>query len=185
MQKFKTRDLTVMAALVAAEIVLSRFLSFSAWNMKIGFSFLPVAAAAMLLGPIPAGIVAALGDFIGAVLFPIGAYFPGFTLTAFLTGCCFGVFLFREQSLRRVLAAVAVNQLAVDIHALRFAVCAAARHTAHPMRRAFPRAVCDRLTYNKKRTYKRTAAENGMTADKKTSKRMLTDSPFACFLCSF
>lgn len=115
MQKFKTRDLTVMAAFVAAEIVLSRFLSFSAWNMKIGFSFLPVAAAAMLLGPMPAGIVAALGDFIGAVLFPIGAYFPGFTLTAFLTGCCFGVFLFREQSLRRVLAAVAVNQLVFSL----------------------------------------------------------------------
>jgi ECF transporter S component (folate family) len=104
-----------MALLIAIEIVLSRFLSFSAWNMKIGLSFLPVAVAGILLGPIPAGIVAALGDFIGAVLFPIGAYFPGFTLTAFLTGCCFGAFLFHKQTPRRILAAVAVNQLAFSL----------------------------------------------------------------------
>ncbi len=104
-----------MALLIAMEIVLSRFLSFSAWNMKIGLSFLPVAVAGILLGPIPAGIVAALGDFIGAVLFPIGAYFPGFTLTAFLTGCCFGLFLFHAQTPRRILSAVAVNQLAFSL----------------------------------------------------------------------
>lgn len=111
MGKFKTRDLTLMAVLIAVEIVLSRFLSFNAWNMKIGFSFLPVAVAAMMLGPIAAGIVAALGDFIGALLFPIGAYFPGFTFTAFLTGICFGVFLSKKQELWRILASVAINQL--------------------------------------------------------------------------
>lgn len=115
MGKFKTRDLTLMAVLIAVEIVLSRFLSFNAWNMKIGFSFLPAAVAAMMLGPIAAGIVAALGDFIGALLFPIGAYFPGFTLTAFLTGICFGVFLSKKQELWRILASVAINQLILSL----------------------------------------------------------------------
>ncbi len=115
MPKFTTKTMTAMALLTALEIVLSRFLSFSAWNTKIGFAFVPVVLAAMLLGPVYAGIVAALADFLGAVLFPVGAYFPGFTLTAFLMGVCYGLFLFRKQSFPRILGAVAVHQLLLSL----------------------------------------------------------------------
>lgn len=114
-EKFNTRTLTTMALLIAVEIVLSRFLSISAWNTKIGFAFVPVVLAAILLGPLEAGIVAALADFLGAVLFPIGAYFPGFTLTAFLMGAVYGFFLHREQSLLRIVLAVAVHQLVLSL----------------------------------------------------------------------
>ena len=93
MPKFTTRTLTLTALLTALEIVLSRFLSISAWNTKIGFAFVPVVIAALLLGPVWAGIAAALADFLGAVLFPVGPYFPGFTLTAFLMGAVYGLFL--------------------------------------------------------------------------------------------
>ncbi len=113
--RFTTRTLTTLALLTAVEIVLSRFLSVNAWNIKIGFSFIPVVLAAMLYGPLEAGIVAALGDFIGAVLFPIGAYFPGFTLTAFLTGCVFGLFLHGKRSFLRGLAAVGINQFVLSL----------------------------------------------------------------------
>ena len=102
-----------MALLIALEIVLSRFLSISAWNTKIGFAFVPVVLAALLLGPLWAGIVAALADFLGAMLFPVGAFFPGFT--AFLMGLCYGLFLHRKQSLPRILGAVAVHQLALSL----------------------------------------------------------------------
>lgn len=105
-----TRMLVTLGVLIAMEIVLSRFLSISAWNTKIGFSFVPVAAAAMLFGPAAGAIVGGLGDFIGAILFPIGAYFPGFTVTAALMGAVFGLFLYREQTLPRIIAAVAINQ---------------------------------------------------------------------------
>ena len=54
-------------------------------------------------------------DFIGAVLFPIGPYFPGFTLTAFLTGTVFGVFLHKRQTIPRIVGAVAVNQLVLSL----------------------------------------------------------------------
>lgn len=115
MPKFTTKTMTAMALLTALEIVLSRFLSFSAWNTKIGFAFVPVVLAAMLLGPVYAGIVAALADFLGAVLFPVGAYFPGFTLTAFLMGVCYGLFLLNKQSFLRILGAVAVHQLLLSL----------------------------------------------------------------------
>ena len=113
--KFTTRTITTLALLTAIEIVLSRFLSISAWNIKIGFSFVPVVVAALLFGPIGAGIVGALGDFVGAILFPIGAYFPGFTLTAFLTGCVFGLFLQKEQNWPRYIAAVGINQFVLSL----------------------------------------------------------------------
>lgn len=115
MFKFNTKTLTILGLLVAVDIVLSRFLSISAWNIKIGFSFVPIALAAILYGPLAGGLVAAVGDFLGAVLFPIGPYFPGFTFTAFLTGMVFGLFLHKKQNLRNIAGAVLVNQLIMSL----------------------------------------------------------------------
>lgn len=114
-KKPDVRTVVYLGVLTALEIVLNRFLSISAWNIKIGFSFVPIAAAAILFGPLPAGIVAALGDLLGAVLFPIGPYFPGFTLTAFLTGLTFGFFLRKRRTVLTILGAVAVNQLILSL----------------------------------------------------------------------
>ena len=109
--RLNTRSTVIMGVMIAMEIILSRFVSISAWNIKIGFGFLPIAITAILLGPVKAGIAAAASDFLGAVLFPIGTYFPGFTLTAFFTGIVFGLFLYKKQTPVRVLLAAAVNQL--------------------------------------------------------------------------
>ena len=116
-KKFDTSMIVYIGVLTAMEIVLNRFLSINAWNLKIGFSFVPVAIAGMLFGPIPAAIVAALGDFVGALVFPIGPYFPGFTFTAFLTGIVFGFFLKGKTTVPRVLA--------LDLCPVRLALSAA------------------------------------------------------------
>ncbi len=113
--RFKTKNNAYLGLLVALEIILSRFLSFNAWNVKIGFNFVPIVVAAMLFGPVSAGIVAALGDFLGAILFPIGAYFPGFTATAFMTGVVFGLFLYKKQTAARTLGSVLINQLVLSL----------------------------------------------------------------------
>ena len=44
----KTESLAVIAMLIAANVVLSRFLSFNVWNLKIGFTFVTVVFAAYL-----------------------------------------------------------------------------------------------------------------------------------------
>lgn len=92
-----TKMIAYLGMLTALEIVLSRFLSVNTWNMKIGFSFVPVVAAAILFGPLPAAVVGALGDFIGALLFPIAPYFPGYTATAFICGIVRGLFLHKKR----------------------------------------------------------------------------------------
>lgn len=114
--KLTTREITTLGLLVALEIVLARFCSIQAWNFRIGFSFLPIAMAAIGFGPIPAAIAASAADVLGAVLFPTtGAYFPGFTLTAFLTGALFGLCLHRRQTAGHILVAVLVNQLGLGL----------------------------------------------------------------------
>ena len=128
MKKLDTRSITALGLLVAVEIVLSRFCSINAWDLKIGFSFLPVAVAAMRLGPLEAAVVAAVSDFVGAVLFPIGAYFPGFTLTAFLSGLVFGWLLHRRSGCGPAPPAGAgpAHQLVLDLRPVQRTLCPAA-----------------------------------------------------------
>ncbi len=115
MQKITTRQLVLMALLVAMAVVLSRFLSISTQSMKIGFSFVPIVLLGMLYGPIWAGVCAAMADFIGAILFPVGAYFPGFTLTAALTGVVYGLFLYKQPKPLRVVAAVGLVEFGLNL----------------------------------------------------------------------
>ena len=116
MQKFKfsTRTIVYLAVLVALEIVLNRFLSINTPVVKIGFAFLPIAVAGMLFGPIPAAIVAAQADLLGAVLFPTGTIFLGITLTAFLKGISWGLFLYKKQSVLNIVLAVLVDQIVLS-----------------------------------------------------------------------
>ena len=105
-----------ISVLIATEVVLSRFLSLSTPLTKIGFGFVPIAICAILYGPIFAGIAGAVSDIVGAILFPIGPYFPGFTLSAALTGIVFGVFLFNHKiNFIWLLCVVLINCLGISL----------------------------------------------------------------------
>ncbi len=43
-------------------------------------------------------MIAALGDLIGALLFPFGSYFPGYTLSQALIGLIYGIFLYENEN---------------------------------------------------------------------------------------
>lgn len=103
--------LIAIALLAGCYVVISRFLGVVTWNLKFSFSFITVVMAAWLFGPLDAALVAGIGDFVGAMAFPAGAYFPPITLSAALSGVCYGLFLHRQNSFVRVLLAVVVNQL--------------------------------------------------------------------------
>ena len=111
--KMSVKSISIIGILVAMEIILARF-SIHTWNLKIGFSFIPVVVAAIFYGPVTAVLVGAIGDIMGYILFPVGAYFPGFTLTAFVTGMIFGFFLRKSQSVLNVVLAVLCVQIFVS-----------------------------------------------------------------------
>ncbi len=94
---FATERLTFAALLIALQVVLGNLIQVPFIGKQFNFGFLPIAAAGALLGPVPAAVVGALGDFIGAHLFPQGAYFPGFTLTNALVGLIYALVLYRRK----------------------------------------------------------------------------------------
>lgn len=112
---FSPRMLATLGVLLAMDVVLTRFLSVNAWNIRIGFGFVPVALAALLFGAAPAAILAGLADFLGAILFPTGPYFPGFTLTACLTGLTFGLLLYRRKNPWSTVLAVVIVQFVLGL----------------------------------------------------------------------
>lgn len=99
MKKSSTHRLVVMAFLVALEIILTRFCSINTPILRIGFGFLPVSMMGIMYGPIWAAIGYAAGDILGMMIFPSGMFFPGFTVTAVLTGLVFGFFLHGKEKI--------------------------------------------------------------------------------------
>ena len=112
-KKFDLKIVAVLGLMIALEIVLSRFQIHTS-DLKIGFGFVPIVVAAVLYGPIAGGTVGAIGDVVSAILFPVGRYFPGFTVTAFLTGVIFGLFLYKKESILNVVLSVLLTQAVIS-----------------------------------------------------------------------
>lgn len=111
---FSVKKIAVMGMLLALNIVLARF-SIHTLTVKVGFAFITLLIAAMLYGPFEAALIGALGDVLGYVINPVGAFFPGFTITAALTGLVFGLFLKKEVTILRAVAASAIVQFVIGL----------------------------------------------------------------------
>ena len=108
--------ITVTAMLVACQVVLGNLLQVPMLGKQYNFGFVPIALAGALMGPIPAAVVGGLGDFLGAHLFPAGAYFPGFTLTNVLVGLvCGGILHGRNPSWWRCALAVVISLAGLNL----------------------------------------------------------------------
>lgn len=105
--KMSTRDMVMLALLIALNIVLVRMAPINLGpTLRITFGFIPIVIMALLFGPFYACVGAGMADFIGAIIFPVGgAYFPGFTLSAIMTGLIYGKMLHEKRlSLWRIVA---------------------------------------------------------------------------------
>ena len=95
-----TRNLVMMAALVAMQIILARFLSIQVSDtLRISFESIPVILAGMWLGPVPGAIVAVIADFLGTILSGYGTWFPPLVLGPLSVGILSGVstkYIFRS-----------------------------------------------------------------------------------------
>ncbi len=96
----KTKKILLTAMFLASSIVLSRFLSIKTPIITIGFSFVPIMLSAIILGWKYSTFIAVASDLIGALLFPFGSYFIGFTITAFFTGLIYGILLYDKDGFK-------------------------------------------------------------------------------------
>ena len=93
----KTKKIILCALFISSTIVLGRILSIRTPIITIGFSFVPIMLSAIILGPKYSTFIATISDIIGALVFPTGSFFFGFTITAFLTGLTYGLLLYRKD----------------------------------------------------------------------------------------
>ncbi len=108
-------SLAVSGVLTALNIILNFFTVSVSNLLQFSFSFLAIAAAGMLYGPVVGGLVGVLGDILGNILFPTGPFFVGFTFNAFLTGFVYGLFLYKKPvTLWRVLVANGILVLLIN-----------------------------------------------------------------------
>ena len=98
---FSTRTMVIMSALIAVQIVLSRYLSIQVnETLRISFETVPLALAGMWLGPLAGAMVALVSDFLGTIIYGYGVWFPPIALGPmfFAAACGWGTkYLFRSS----------------------------------------------------------------------------------------
>lgn len=108
----KIHVLTTTALLIALHLVLDRFRIQLTPELRISVSFLALSTIGALFGPIMAMSAAFITDLISYFLNPqIGSYFPGYTITAVLSGFLYGLILYKKKFtlLRAFSAKISIN----------------------------------------------------------------------------
>ena len=92
----KIKKIILSSMFLALFIIFNRFISIKTELLVISLTFIPIIMSAVLLGPKYSTIIALLGDLLGAIIFPFGPYFPGFTISSAITGLIYGLFLYNN-----------------------------------------------------------------------------------------
>lgn len=134
LRKMSTKELCIIAMLVAITVVLSFISGYLRTPVgKLNISFVSVYVTAALFGPFAGGLVGALADLISVWVSASGAPIPLFTVIEFVNGFVFGLFFFRSDSKSRpvwktvVFAALCVV-IQYIINLLRVPVLAGLQH---------------------------------------------------------
>lgn len=93
------KKIVLAGLLLATSVVFNRFFSIKTPIVVISFGFIPKIIIATIFGPWWSILLFGLADLIGALLFPFGAYFVGYTITACLSGFIYGIFLHRKKKM--------------------------------------------------------------------------------------
>lgn len=94
------KNLTLSAMFIVLFVILNRFatLTIPAFGvnafLRVGFSSIVIVMASFILGPVYGIIIGGIGDFIGAMIWPLGPYFIGYTISYALIGLFPGMILF-------------------------------------------------------------------------------------------
>lgn len=117
-----TKGIVLSAMLLAVFAVLGTFkipIPPAMFQNRLTLTFAATSAAGMILGPVPAAIIGALGDVLGYLMNQGGGvYFPGFTLSAALGGFIYGICLYgnnKKYMIWRIMLAVFIITVFVNM----------------------------------------------------------------------
>lgn len=95
----RVKRILLLSFFLATYMILKRLLCVKILIVKCSFSFVPFILCAIMLGKRDTILLGALGDILGMMLFPRGAFFPGYTVSSMLTGYIYGTFLYQEHEI--------------------------------------------------------------------------------------
>lgn len=98
-KRFTTKEIALLGMLIALNIIMAEVCKITILPriLELSLGFVPLALSGMLFGVVPTVTVAVVADIIGALLFNAGNFYFGYTLTAFLTGLFYGIFLHKKE----------------------------------------------------------------------------------------
>ncbi len=91
------RVLSFIAVMIALKIVIGFIRIPVGENLRISLTYIIVAIEGMVVGPVAGMTSAFITDNLSFILFPDGAYFPGYTLTAMLGSFFYSIFLYQKK----------------------------------------------------------------------------------------
>lgn len=98
---YTAKETAIIGMLVACTVILGYISGFlRVGNIsKLSISFIPVYIAGALFGPMSAGIVGGLADFISYISNPTGVYLWQLTIIEILYGFMFGFIFYRKENI--------------------------------------------------------------------------------------
>lgn len=109
-------SVAVCGMLLALRIVLGYFANFTLAafpGVKFSLVFIPTAICGMFFGPVPTAVLGGCGDILSFFLNPTGgAYFPGWTINAALSGLVYGMLLYKNNA---TLPRVIISKLIITV----------------------------------------------------------------------
>lgn len=109
-----TKTLALAAVFVALKIAISAiyFTVPAVSNTRVYFHFLVTSLGGVIYGPVVGFWAGFVGDTAGYLINPTGAYFPGYCITAMVTGLIYGVFFYRRKI---TVVRIVICRLAVSV----------------------------------------------------------------------
>lgn len=108
--------LALIAAFVAMKIIVGNIRIPVSQNLNLSLTFILVALEASIVGPAAGMVSGMVADLLAFALFPDGAFFPGYTITAMCGELVYALFLYRKRiSIARIAGAKLVNNYLVNV----------------------------------------------------------------------
>lgn len=116
LKELKVTRNVVICGLMAALAVALRFVATIEIGpyIRVGFQMLPNRVVEYLFGPVVGCLFGGMLDILNFIVKPTGAFFPGFTFDAMLSGLIYGIFYYKKPiSIKRILIAEFLVKLIV------------------------------------------------------------------------
>lgn len=108
--------LSFIALFIALKIVIGMVRIPVSENLRITLTYIVVAIEGMIVGPVAGMASAFVCDNVSFMLFPDGAYFPGYTLTAMAGSLIFSLLLYQQKvTITRITIAKVLNNYLVNV----------------------------------------------------------------------